>query len=45
MTSLASIIMVVNKGNSWTVTGLILVAALYVHVVNVVCLINENKSL
>lgn len=43
MTSLAPVIMVVNRGNSWTVTGLILVAALYARVVNVVCLIIENK--
>lgn len=44
MTSLPSIIIMINRGNSWTVTDLILVAALYVHVVNVVCLIHENKG-
>lgn len=45
MTFLASIIMVINRGSCWTVAVSILVAALYVHVVNVVCLIHGNKSL
>lgn len=45
MTSLVSISMVVNRGNSWTVIDSILVAALYMHGVNVVCLMHENKSL